>query len=34
MNEERSTRIVAGWVFIGVGMLIIQVLLGRYYWVE
>ena len=28
MNEERSTRIVANWIFIGVGMLIIQVLLG------
>ncbi|MGN6617231.1 MAG: COX15/CtaA family protein [Ilyomonas sp.] len=28
INEERSTKIVANWVFIGVGMLIIQVLLG------
>lgn len=28
MTEERSTRIVANWIFLGVGMLIIQVLLG------
>lgn len=28
INEERSTRIVANWIFVGVGMLIIQVLLG------
>jgi cytochrome c oxidase assembly protein subunit 15 len=28
MNEERSTRIVACWIFTGVGMLVIQVLLG------
>ncbi len=28
LNEERSTKIVANWVFLGVGMLIIQVLLG------
>jgi heme a synthase len=28
MNEERSTRAVARWVFIGVAMLIVQVLLG------
>lgn len=28
MNEQRSTRIVANWIFLGVAMLIIQVLLG------
>ncbi|HEX6913763.1 MAG TPA: COX15/CtaA family protein [Chitinophagaceae bacterium] len=28
MNEERSQKIIANWVFIGVGMLIVQVLLG------
>jgi len=28
MNSERSTNIVANWIFLGVGMLIIQVLLG------
>lgn len=28
MQSERSTRIVAMWIFIGVGMLIVQVLLG------
>jgi cytochrome c oxidase assembly protein subunit 15 len=28
IGEERSTRIVANWIFLGVGMLIIQVLLG------
>src|SRR3954465_8438788 len=28
MQQDRSTRIVATWIFIGVGMLIIQVLLG------
>ena len=28
MNEARSTRMVANWIFVGVGMLIIQVLLG------
>ncbi len=28
MNSERSTRIVANWIFLGVGMLIVQVLLG------
>lgn len=28
MTEERSTRIIANWTFLGVAMLIIQVLLG------
>src|SRR5919112_1674667 len=28
MQQDRSTRIVAKWIFLGVGMLIIQVLLG------
>jgi len=28
MNVERSNRIIAKWLFIGVGMLIVQVLLG------
>jgi cytochrome c oxidase assembly protein subunit 15 len=28
MTEERSTRIIANWIFLGVAMLIIQVLLG------
>ena len=28
MHHDRSTRIVANWIFLGVGMLIIQVLLG------
>jgi cytochrome c oxidase assembly protein subunit 15 len=28
MNDDRSTRIVANWIFLGVAMLIIQVLLG------
>jgi cytochrome c oxidase assembly protein subunit 15 len=28
MQQDRSTRIVASWIFIGVGMLVIQVLLG------
>lgn len=28
MHEDRSTRIVAKWIFLGIGMLIIQVLLG------
>jgi len=28
MNNNRSNRIVANWIFIGVAMLIIQVLLG------
>lgn len=28
MNRDRSTRIVANWIFLGVAMLIIQVLLG------
>jgi heme a synthase len=28
MNEERSTRIVANWVLLGVAMLIVQVMLG------
>ncbi len=28
INEERSTKIVANWIFLGVAMLIIQVLLG------
>jgi len=28
MNGERSNRIIANWLFIGVGMLIVQVLLG------
>src|SRR3954447_7097614 len=28
MQQDRSTRIVATWIFIGVGMLVIQVLLG------
>ncbi len=28
MHQDKSTRIVAKWIFLGVGMLIIQVLLG------
>lgn len=28
MHQDKSTRIVANWIFLGVGMLIIQVLLG------
>ena len=28
MQQDKSTRIVAKWIFIGVGMLIVQVLLG------
>ena len=28
MTEERSTKIIANWIFIGVAMLIVQVLLG------
>ncbi len=28
MDKDKSTRIVANWIFLGVGMLIIQVLLG------
>lgn len=28
MNEERSVRMIANWIFLGVAMLIIQVLLG------
>src|SRR5215213_366821 len=28
MQNKRSTKIVAGWIFIGVAMLIVQVLLG------
>ncbi|MDR0794150.1 MAG: COX15/CtaA family protein [Chitinophagaceae bacterium] len=28
MNKERSDKIVANWIFLGVGMLIVQVLLG------
>ncbi|MBG9375962.1 COX15/CtaA family protein [Panacibacter sp. DH6] len=28
MTEERSRRIIANWLFIGVGMLLVQVLLG------
>jgi cytochrome c oxidase assembly protein subunit 15 len=28
MHQDRSTKIVANWIFLGVGMLIIQVLLG------
>ena len=28
MQEERSNRIVANWIFVGVAMLIVQVLLG------
>lgn len=28
MNSDRKTRIVANWIFLGVGMLIVQVLLG------
>jgi len=28
MHKDKSTRIVANWIFLGVGMLIIQVLLG------
>ena len=28
MQQDKSTRIVARWIFLGVGMLVIQVLLG------
>lgn len=28
MQQERSTRVVANWIFVGVAMLIVQVLLG------